>query len=166
MSSVSGLSAAHRLEARTLARRAALLGLRRAPLLHYTQSGLRWEGIANRLKAYRGKCPTHADCSAFVTWCLWNGLDHFDVRDTVNGQNWRAGYTGTMIEHGKPVRHHGNALVGDGVLYGDPFGSSGHTAIIVGHKAGRILVVSFGSEAGPFLLPYDYRPVTAIRRYV
>lgn len=161
---ISGLSAAHRIEARTMALQAALLGLRHAPELHYTQSSSRWEGIAENLKAWRHAYPKHADCSSFVTWCLWNGLDHFHTRDVVNGQSWKAGFTGTMVEHGvrvadgthwslKPQR-------ADAILYGDPLGRTGHTALVIGHDArhgGRLMVVSFGSEAGPFYLPYDYR---------
>lgn len=162
MSSISGLSRRHRIEARDIAVRAAILGLRRAPSLHYTQGASRWEGIAHRLFAWKGECPHYADCSAFATWCLWNGLHHFGVRDTVNGANWRYGYTGTMAKHGKLVRHEGNILRGDLVLYGHgwPFE---HVAIAVG--GGK--VISHGSEAGPFLLPIDYRSDRAeVRRYI
>lgn len=167
MSSVSGLTAPHRTKARDLARRAALLGLHRAPSLHYTQGPDRFEGIAHRLKAFRGQCPHHADCSAFVTWCIWNGLDHYGVRDTVNGAHWREGWTGTMVEHGKHVRRESNVLVGDAALYGDPVGRTGHTAIVVGHHHGRIVVVSFGSEAGPFLLDAHYRgDLRQFRRFI
>jgi hypothetical protein len=165
----TGLSSAHRIEARDMALEAALLGLRHAPELHYTQGADRWEGIASRRKAWRHEYPRHADCSAFVTWCIWNGLDHFHVRDTVNGEKWQAGYTGTMIEHG--VRVDGRLAVqrADAVLYGDPLGRTGHTALVVGHdrrNGGKLMVVSFGSEAGPFYLPFNYRPVTQIRRYI
>lgn len=163
MASVSGLSAPHRIRARDLAMKAAFLGLRNAPSLHYTQGNRRWEGINNNLKAWRGQFPHYADCSAFATWCLWNGLDHYGVRDTVNGQRWKAGYTGTMWTHGKQVRKRSNVLRGDLALYGNPFGATGHVAICVG--GGK--VISFGSEAGPFLLPIDYRAdVRQIRRYI
>lgn len=163
MSSVSGLSAPHRIRARDLAVRAAFLTLRHAPTVHYTQGPRRWDGINKDLKAYRNEYPRFADCSAFATWCLWNGLDHYGVRDTVNGANWKAGYTGTMLSHGKEVKHRSNVLRGDCVLYG-PKGSNGeHTAICVG--GGK--VISHGSEAGPFLLPIDYRrDVMCIRRYI
>lgn len=175
MASVSGLGGMQRLRARDLAVEAALLGLRRAPSLRYTQGPSRWEGIARHLKAWQNECPRNGDCSAFATWCLWNGLDHFGVRDTVNGQRWRAGYTGTMVNHGKRVRDRGNVVRGDLVLYGDPFGRTGHVAIVVGARGGRgpavqrgrpLLVVSFGSDAGPYLLRADYRPIAQIRRYI
>lgn len=166
MSSVSGLNAAHRIRARDLAVQAALHGLRRAPEIHYTQGPQRWEGIAHHLKAHRGEVPTHADCSSFWTWCLWNGLDHYGVRDTVNGCGWAAGFTGTMLEHGKRVVHLGNVLRGDLVIYGDhPQGE--HVAGVVGTRNGVPMVVSNGSEAGPFYLPYNYRrDILQIRRYI
>jgi len=163
MASVSGLSAPHRIRARDLAMRAAFLGLRHAPDLHYTQGPRRWQGIDRNLKAWKGEYPHYGDCSAFATWCLWNGLDHYGVRDTVNGQRWKAGWTGTMVQHGKHVRHESNVMRGDLALYGDPVGRTGHVAICVG--SGK--VISFGSEAGPFLLPIHYRAdFKQIRRYI
>src|SRR3954467_13956918 len=98
MSAISGLSAEHRIEARTLAVSAAYLGLHHAPAMHYTQGGDRFDGILHHLKAYRGQFPHDTDCSGFVTWCVWNGLSHFHVRDTVNGASWHYGYTGTMVQ--------------------------------------------------------------------
>ena len=155
----SGLSDEHRVKARDLTIRAAHLGLKRQASLQYTQGSERWQGIDKNLKAWQGECPTRADCSAFATWCLWNGLDHFGVRDTVNRQQWKAGYTGTMFEHGVKVSRPFRA---DLVLYGDPFGRSGHVALYVGGG----MVISFGGEPGPRLLPINYRPVTALRRAV
>lgn len=165
----SGLSDPHRIAARDMAVQAAILGYHNRDAMHYTQSASRWEGIDQNRKAWRGQYPNHADCSAFVTWCLWNGLDHFQVRDLVNGAAWRAGYTGTLHTHG--VRVDGVYAIqrADVVLYGDPYGRDGHTALIVGHDkryGGRLMVVSFGSEAGPLYLAYNYRPVTEIRRYI
>lgn len=166
MSSVSGLSAPHRAHARNLAAHAALLGLRHAPAIHYTQQSARWDGIRLHLKAYRGEYPRNADCSAYVTWCLWNGLDHYGVRDVVNAADWLGGYTGTMLDHGKPVAHLENVLRGDAVLYGHSK-TGDHTAIIVGVRAGIPMVVSHGSEGGPYYLPYNYRPdIISLRRYI
>lgn len=160
----SGLSAAKRVEARSMAVQAALLGLQHAPELHYTQLAARWQGIALHKKAWRHQYPTEADCSAFVTWCIWNGLDHFHVHDVVNGQGWHAGWTGTMVEHGARVAHGRTWAIkpqrADAILYGDPVGRSGHTALVIGHDErydGKLMVVSFGSDAGPFYLPWDYR---------
>ena len=89
MSSVSGLSAHHRQQAKARTVQAATLGLHNAARLHYTQDGRRWRGIDAHKVAARGQYPTQADCSSFATWCLWNGLFvPFGVRDTVNGARW------------------------------------------------------------------------------
>lgn len=161
MSSVSGLSAPHRIRARDLAVDAAMLGLQRKDSLHYTQGARRWQGIAESLKAWRGECPEQGDCSSFATWCVWNGLDHYGVRDTVNGLMWRAGWTGTMATHGKRVVH--RVMRADLALYGDPVGRTGHVAVCIG--GGK--VISFGSEAGPYLLDINYRAdLRQIRRYI
>lgn len=152
MSSVSGLSAAHRVRARDLAVEAALLTIRHADEVHYTQGPRRWEGIDRELKAFRGQFPRYGDCSALATWWLWNGLDHYGVRDTVNGQAWRAGYTGTMLRSGKRVVHRDNWRRGDLLVYGQGWPGA-HVAMYLG--GGK--VASHGSEPGPFLLPWDYR---------
>ena len=163
MSSVSGLSPTHRVRARDLAVQAAFLGLRHRDAVHYTQSPQRWEGIARNLKSWRGEYPHYADCSSFATWCLWMGLIHYGVRDVVNDQRWQAGWTGTMVNHGKQVVHRENVRRADLALYGDPVGRSGHVAVCIG--GGRI--ISHGSEGGPYLLDIDYRAdLRQIRRYI
>jgi cell wall-associated NlpC family hydrolase len=164
--SVSGLSKQNRNQARRSAVKAAVIGLNHAPELRYTQAaGPRWEGISKSLRSAHGKFPRNADCSSFATWCLWNGLKaRYGVRDTVNNQNWRAGYTGTMHNCGKRVVHTENMLLGDLVLYGkvgQP--RTHHVAIHVGDG----WVISFGSDPGPFKLRWNYRSdVLAIRRYI
>lgn len=168
MSSVSGLSTAHRAHARKDVYNAAWLGYSHKASIHYTQGGQRWQGIADTRYANKGQYPNYADCSAFATWCLWNGLYvPYGVRDTVNGAAWKAGYTGTMLHHGKVVQHLSNVLVGDCVIYGVKGTTGEHVAIIVGKKNGVPMVISHGSEAGPFYLPYNYRPdIIEIRRYI
>lgn len=160
MSSVSGLSWAHRKKARKLTLDAARLGVAHEPEIHYTQGALRWTGIDHNLKAFKGEYPVYADCSAFTTWCLWNGLDHYAVRDTVNGTGWTSGFTGTQKTHGKRIRLRVNWRTGDLVHYGP--GSGEHVAIYIGHG----LVVSHGSEGGPMVLPAAYRPIAEVRRYI
>lgn len=164
MASVSGLSAAHRNAAKHAVVQAAYLGLHHAPELHYTQGARRWEGIDKKLVAARGQYPRYADCSAFATWCLWNGLYVlYGCSDVVNGQRWQAGYTGTQHEHGKRVVHEKNRQWGDLALYGDPYGSTGHVAVYVG--GGK--VISHGSEGGPYYLPINYRAdLREVRRYI
>jgi hypothetical protein len=168
MPSVSGLSRDQRQQARRAVVRAALLGLSNPPQTHYTQDAVqRWEGISKRRIAAEGKCPNHSDCSSYATWCLWNGLQvGFGVGDVVNDLGWTAGYTGTMLNHGKPVRHVENVKRGDCVLYGAGWPGK-HVAIVVGRQDGVPMVVSHGSEEGPFLVRYDYRPdVIGFRRYI
>jgi hypothetical protein len=154
---VSGLNASQRAKAREMIIQAAYLALRHAPVIHYTQGNRRWEGIDNKLRAWRGEYPHQADCSSFATWVLWQGLGHFHVRDVVNGAGWLAGYTGTMLGHGKLVRHERNIKHGDLALY------DGHVAICVGGG----MVISHGSEGGPYLLPIHYRSdLLEVRRFV
>jgi hypothetical protein len=170
MSSVSGLSKTHRIEARSRAVSAAMLGYYRNSNIHYTMGRHRWQGINHQQNAKQGEYPTQADCSSFVTWCLWNGLFiPFKTRDTVNGSNWLAGYTGTMLEHGKRVAHLSNVQRADAVIYGENGSDGAHTAIIVGRRPsdGKVMVISHGSEGGPYYIAYDYRDdIMEIRRYI
>lgn len=168
MSSVSGLSDAHRAQARRIVRDAAWLGYSNRSRIHYTQGGQRWQGISDTRYSEKNQYPNYADCSAFATWCLWNGLKvKFGVRDTVNGALWKAGYTGTMLSHGKVVQHLSNVKIGDCVIYGKPGTTGAHTAIVIGRKNGQVMVISHGSEGGPYYLPYNYRSdIICIRRYI
>jgi cell wall-associated NlpC family hydrolase len=90
----------------------------------------------------------------------------FGLGDLVNAVGWTGGFTGTMLANGKPVRHLANVRRGDCVLYGSgPPGK--HVAIVVGKQRGEPVVVSHGSEPGPFHLAYNYRnDVMEIRRYI
>lgn len=161
--SYSGLDLRQRARARQLGLKAAQLGLARAPSLHYTQGAKRWDGIARRLKAWKGQCPSYADCSAFATWVLWNALDHFHLKDIVNGASWQAGYTGTLLTHGREVKRGWFKKPLDLVIYGQPGSNGEHVAVYVG--GGK--VISHGSEGGPYLLPWNYRPdVQSVRRYI
>lgn len=158
--SVSGLSHAHVRQAVDATLQAAIVALHNARHQRYTQGGARWSGIDRHRDASRGQFPPFSDCSAFVTWCLWNGLylrgHHSDI---VNGQRWEAGYTGTLLEHGHRVS---SPIPGDAIIYGSGFPGK-HVALYTG--AG--LVVSHGGDPGPLLLPWRYRAdVLSIRRYI
>lgn len=153
------LTAQQKHSAVNLALQAAVLGYHHRDNIHYTQGSLRWQGISRNRKAWKGEYPNYADCSAYVTWCLWCGLHHYLQPDVVNGQRWLAGYTGTMLRHGRVVSQ---PLPGDAVIYGHGWPGE-HTALYTGGG----LVVSHGSEAGPLLLPWRYRgDVLSIRRYI
>lgn len=158
--SVSGLSPKHVKEAVDGVLQAAVLGYRRREQIGYTQGSGRWEGIDRRRNASKGEFPREADCSAFYTWCAWNGLylrgGHSDI---INGEHWDGGYTGTMLEHGVHVN---SPIPGDAIIYGSAWPGE-HTAVYTGGG----LVVSHGSQAGPLLLPWRYRDdVLSIRRYI
>jgi cell wall-associated NlpC family hydrolase len=156
----SGLNKHQRGVAKKLVMQAAWLAYRHRGAVHYTQGGMRWQGIRSHLIARNGHYPNWADCSSYTTWCLWNGLRHYGVRDVVNGLNWNAGYTGTQLNHG--VRATGRLLQGDLVIYGRSFPGH-HVAIYVGNG----MVLSHGQEAGPLYLPYRYRSdILSIRRYI
>ncbi len=160
--SVSGLGYNDRIKCRDMAMQAGYLSLHHKERTHYTQDAiLRWEGIHRNMKAWRGEYPTHGDCSSTATWWLWCGLSHWHIRDVVNGLDWKAGYTGTQLRHGKSV-HLKDAIRGDLVIYGTSAPGE-HVAMYVG--GGR--VISHGSEGGPYLLEATYRrDILAVHRYI
>jgi hypothetical protein len=168
VSSVSGLSTAHRIIARDRAVNAAILGLHKGPALHYTQDSRRWQGIDDHLVAALGHFPDYSDCSSFATWCLWNGLHlPFGCKDFVNGTDWKAGFTGTMLDHGKQVHHIADVQKADCVIYGTGYPGH-HTAIVVGRRSdGAPMVASHGGESVHYLA-YDQmgQSIMQIRRYI
>lgn len=152
------LNTRQRTEARHIILQTARKMLAHENAIHYTQGARRWEGIDKRLRVVKGQYPKYADCSSMVTWMLWNALTHalrdMTIPDVVNGQHWRAGYTGTLRTHGYDIRTPGLAghlIVGDEVHYGPGTGS--HVAIYIGGG----FVFSHGSEGGPYKLPWNYR---------
>lgn len=131
----------------------AMEGVRRRQSIHYTQSGLRWSGIARRIRGPNQ--PPYADCSAYTTWLAWQSRLRMRGKpgtDVINNANWNYGNTATQIQNGRRHRrgvsgwYPGRTLV----FYGHPVE---HVAIYVG--GGR--VVSHGMEAGPFYLVWNYR---------
>ncbi|HWB56296.1 MAG TPA: hypothetical protein VG479_05095 [Gaiellaceae bacterium] len=164
---MSGLGLNERLRARDRAVQAAELALAHKDRMDYTQEATpRWDGILKDRRARRGQFPRSADCSSFVTWCLWNGLFlRFGLDDIVNGQNWKAGFTGTMLDHGKRVRKADRLIPGDCVHYGS--GTTAHVTLVVGRQNGVPTVISFGSDACPCRTVYNYRDdVSEFRRYI
>ena len=159
-----------RRRARRRAAEAALLAYCNRFSVHYTQGWRRWDGIRLHKNARQGQYPNYADCSAFATWCLWNGLYiGYGQPDTVNRANWQAGFTGTLMAFGKPISilsAKRDMLTADVVLYGYYGSTPTHAAICVGRLNGMPMVVSHGSESGPFYLPYNYRRIVGVRRFI
>jgi cell wall-associated NlpC family hydrolase len=163
MPSTSGLGYEQRIRCRDRVVQAARLAAAHEPQVHYTMGSQRWQGISKGLNAAHGQFPTQADCSSFVTWCLWNGLYlRYGLGDTVNGHDWKAGYTGTLLDHGRRVLQTSQALRGDLVFYDNPR----HVAIIVSRVNGVPRVISHGSEGGPSNRVISYRPIMQIHRYI
>jgi cell wall-associated NlpC family hydrolase len=159
---LAAITPAQRAQERRAAVQAAVVALRHRSAVHYTQGPRRWDGIKRGLLGSKGQYPSYADCSSFATWCLWNGMRLHHRPDTVNGQNWRAGYTGTQIRHGTRVTSEKNILPGDLAFYGSG-GHVSHVAICIGGG----LVISHGSERGPYKLPLHYtKGLMQIRRYI
>lgn len=157
--SALGLSVSDAIVARGLAISAFNLLYHHAPAVHYTQGARRWDGINRNLKAFQGQYPNYADCSAAFTWAWWNGLAHIGVGDILNGLDFSAGYTGTLLLHGTPVE---TPVRGCAVIYGTRWPGE-HVAMY--DDNGR--VYSHGSEAGPFYLDMHYRTdILSIRQYV
>eukprot|EP00762_Andalucia_godoyi_P007866 ANDGO_01285.mRNA.1 hypothetical protein len=120
----------------------------------YTEGSQRWSGITDRV--YPPSAPKYSDCSSAATWAYWTVYGKGP--DFLNGENWSAGYTGTLMQHGRSVSL-GSAQVGDLVMYGNPVS---HTAIYIG--GGR--VISHGED--PVCdCPIDYRSDRSdIRSYI
>jgi cell wall-associated NlpC family hydrolase len=158
-----GLNGHQRQRARDIAVFAAVTAYRHRQEMIYTEGAARWSGINDHRLGYKHEFPRAADCSAFVTWCLWNACEHFHIRsDIVNGAMWQAGYTGTMVEHGQRVSLD-RLLPGDAVFYAGTPQVPQHTAIYIG--SGR--VVSHGQQGDPSVLPVDLGlPINQARRYI
>lgn len=159
--SATGLNLPERIRARNRIVAGAYTMLHHSSEMGYSQGPDRWAGITKRLRAYKGQVPKTSDCSSSSTWLVWDAVQRYwPLPDFVNGENWAAGYTGTMQDHGKRVT--GRKLPGDYVFYGDQGGGvAEHVAVYVG----KGLVVSHGSP-GAHLLAWDYRPVNETRRYI
>ena len=157
--SAIGLNPRQRVAARKRIVRGAWLGYNHRGVIHYTQRRQRW-AISTGARSKRNQYPHNADCSAYASYLLWDATVDHHLRDFVNGAFWRAGFTGTMVQHG--IRIPQPTLVGDCVFYGGSFWRPNHVAVYIGH--GRVF--SHGSEAGPFILPWNYRRVVQVRRHL
>lgn len=162
---VSGLSDDHAAYARKLIARSCRTMVANKHLIRYSQGSDRWVGINHELSIIDGRYPRTCDCSSTHTWMLWDAICRtYGVRDLVNGQNWNAGWTGSMYRRGKLVVHDKNLKIGDGIFYGSQGGGiPSHVATYIG--GGRVF--SHGSLSGPYILGLDYRPDRRMsRRYI
>lgn len=169
--SYSGLDPRDRATARRLFIKGVQVLMDHPAQLHYSQDmELRWEGIDDEIIPWtrtgrlNGKYPKHGDCSSTGTYLLWLALaHHFHLPDRVNGQSWDAGYTGTLIDHGKVVHDPRNLKVGDAIIYGSSRENTKHVAWSIGGTR----AFSHGSEGGPYIVEWDYRrDVVGMRRYI
>lgn len=153
--------------------------------MHYPQ---RWDGILHS-RDYPEVCRS-GDCSGLTgSWIPWAARRHVRGKagiDVMNGQSWKAGFTGTMLQHG--AQHHSTTSTANyhpgrtHIFYGDRFGDVTHTAIFVGdvwcepgtRVNGKVIsrrtfvrdaVVSHGRTAGPEVWRYNYRYVKQARAY-
>jgi len=104
---------------------------------HYTEGSQRWSGISGNV--HPPKAPPYSDCSAAVTWIYWTVYG--SGPDFLNGESWKAGYTGTLIQHGKVVSLSA-AQPGDLVFYGSSPSGISHTAVYIGNNQ----VISHGAD--------------------
>lgn len=105
-------------ETRRCVMRAANLGVTLHREMTYSEAANRWSGITERRRSILDQVPPSCDCSAFATWCYWDATRWLGLPDVVNGQAWAAGYTGTMIQHGRGIEL-ASAQAGDLVFYGE-----------------------------------------------
>ncbi|CAG8664153.1 11217_t:CDS:1, partial [Paraglomus occultum] len=135
---------------------AALWTVSSQKTIQYTQnSPNRWSGINNNVCPFVN-VPPYADCSSFVSWLYWSAFGFYP--DYLNGENWSAGYTGTMGNHGVSVSL-ANAQPGDVVLYGAP--PYEHAVLYVGDGH----AVSYGEDGPAKLIPVNYRNDFVVRTY-
>jgi cell wall-associated NlpC family hydrolase len=159
---LAGLTPAQLADERKFAVQAAQVALQHRSAVHYTEGPRRWDGIDRGLLGMQNHYPSYADCSSFVTWCLWNGMRIHHLPDTVNGKAWRSGNTDTQVQHGTPVDER-NVLPGDLVFYGPRRGRATHVAFCLGNGQ----VISHGQEVDPTQKPVHYRgDVQQFRRYI
>jgi hypothetical protein len=133
-------------EIRRCIMRAANLGVKKRRQMTYTEGELRWSGIDDECRSIKGQVPPDSDCSAFATWCYWDATRWLRLPDFVNGEAWAAGYTGTMIEHGRLIPF-ADAQLGDLCFYG-ALDAPYHVAL----WAGDGKVISMGRPGAPELV--------------
>lgn len=125
---------------------AAWEGYLKRDQIHYTQFDRRMSGV--RDKILLPHVPPWEDCSSFSIWCYWIAGAPDPTGFGYNGY----GNTGSLWPHGKHVTI-AQCRLGDLIFYGWKNGQPEHVAIYVGNG----MVVSNGSEGGPYYERWNYR---------
>lgn len=151
-----GVSPKDLVEIRRVMLRAGYKGVTLHNTFTYTEGPLRWSGITTNAHDFTMTHGFDCDCSAFDTWLGKDATEWLKLRDFINGANWLAGYTGTMVLHGERVDE---PQPTDFCFYGEisvPY----HVAMSVG--SGR--VISMGRPGAPEIV--ELGAATQFRRYV
>lgn len=123
--------------------------------MHYTQDARRMSIVRHKWRP-----PFHdvleEDCSSFATACYWLAACADPNGYGYNGLGW----TGSLCQHGKPVKPD-KARPGDLYFYGD---GPPWSHVVVGAGGGK--GYSHGSEGGPRVVDVNYRPIGQIRSYL
>jgi hypothetical protein len=128
--------------------------------------GLRWDGISHHRPA--GDYPRFADCSSGYEWALWLGQLKFgpNVVEDPSRNGWAWGSTLSMAPHGV-ARSASTAEPGDAFFFGRSAWNTTHVAMMVERINGVPWTIGFGSQGGPWLLPYRYRhDLVLVRSYI
>lgn len=116
-------------------------GIAHEPQIHYAQ-------VRPMPLGHRHSLPMRTDCSGFATlaYCDAGAPDP-------NGLHYSGlGYTGTMLEHGRPVTK-AQAKAGDLVIFG---AFPGHHVCVVLEAGFDPLLASHGSERGPVAVRFSH----------
>lgn len=136
----------------------------KASMIHYSQE---IEGSHRRMSIVRDRLNfpplTHEiweDCSGAVTGLYWK----CHLPDPNNRGYDGYGYTGTMVTNGQRISLSPGAWrIGDLLIYGPSLSNTHHVTMVIGKDC---RVFSHGQEAGPLILPWNYRDdLIAVRRY-
>lgn len=127
------------------------VSIRNSSRMRYSQGASR--GFLPSLPAV----PLGTDCSGWATWIYKvSGLPD------PSGFGYRViGYTGTLAQHGVRISANAKLQIGDLVFYGGGW-PYGHVAVV---KDGFLRTVAGHGGPGIRISAFNYRPVSAIRRY-
>lgn len=103
----------------------------------YTQGPARWHMV----ESAPGTLPQTCDCSSFVT-----GLAKWAGASDPNGLKFKAGYTGTLLEHCNHIPRE-RVRMGDLIVYGPGHGE--HAVFVMAHLDGDLALASHGHQGDP-----------------